>query len=64
MYYGLSDEKDEQGEYLNVPSKNFTEIGAELGITRERVRQLMDRALKVLRSNPVVMARLRTILED
>ena len=39
LYYGLGDGREHTLE----------EIGQQLGITRERVRQLRDRALKELR---------------
>ncbi len=39
LYYGLGDGREHTLE----------EIGQKLGITRERVRQLRDRALKELR---------------
>lgn len=31
------------------PAMTFDEIGAEMGITRERVRQIFDRAMRKLR---------------
>lgn len=40
LYYGLDGEKE----------KNLEEIGNELGITKERVRQLKEKSLKILRS--------------
>lgn len=39
-YYGLDGEKE----------KNLEEIGEELGITKERVRQIKEQCLKILRS--------------
>lgn len=39
-YYGLNGEKE----------KNLEEIGVELGITKERVRQIKEQCLKILRS--------------
>lgn len=39
-YYGLNNEKE----------RNLEEIGNELGITKERVRQIKEKCLKILRS--------------
>ena len=43
-YYGLNGEKE----------KNLEEIGAELGITKERVRQIKEQCLKILRSEILI----------
>lgn len=44
-YYGLNNEKE----------MNLEEIGNELGITKERVRQIKEKCLKILRSEILMM---------
>jgi RNA polymerase primary sigma factor len=44
-YYGLDNEEE----------KNLDEIGQELGITKERVRQIKEKCLKILRSEILMM---------
>lgn len=44
-YYGLDNEEE----------KNLEEIGQELGITKERVRQIKEKCLKILRSEILMM---------
>lgn len=44
-YYGLNNEEE----------KNLEEIGQELGITKERVRQIKEKCLKILRSEILMM---------
>lgn len=36
-------------QLMNVPAMTFTEIGAELGISRSRCQQLLESGLKKLR---------------
>jgi RNA polymerase primary sigma factor len=54
MYFGLN------------YSKQFTleEIGKELGLTRERIRIIRDKALRHLMGNPLLRARLSPFLKD
>ena len=37
---------------IGVPEKTLEEIGIELNLTRERVRQIKEKAIKKLKHNP------------
>lgn len=44
--------------------KTLAEIGKTLGLTRERIRQIQERALKKFSSNPEIIERLSVFLES
>ncbi len=46
---------------IGVPEKTLEEIGTEFGLTRERVRQIKEKAIRRLRGNPRAL-RLKTFL--
>ena len=53
LYYGL----DESGEPMTLEK-----IGALMGVTRERIRQIRERAFEKLRESPMTRPRPRRIL--
>ena len=52
MYYGLNNEEE----------KTLDEIGEVVGLTKERVRQIKEQCLKILRSEALMVDNLDEIL--
>ncbi|RLC46895.1 MAG: RNA polymerase sigma factor RpoD/SigA [Candidatus Cloacimonadota bacterium] len=50
-YFGLDDVQNGSGLGITSKGKNFAQIGEEIGLSRERVRQLQKEALKKIRKD-------------